>query len=174
MQHFADFGIVKQANKQLKKLNELKDYQKHREWDNQPKLGKTAQNMSDTLDYESPRKNTKKRASLKKDILSNSKNISGDMKKYVRNVNNNKQSNIDPLKKDYIKKSLVDLDQSSNPNFSDIRKTTDRAASPTNYLGFRTDPYKGYGGMMEESIPKNELMTSEGWVRGNKVKSKYE
>jgi hypothetical protein len=36
--------------------------------------------------------------------------------------------------------------------FTDVRRTDDPAASPTGYLGFRKDPYKGYGGMMEEPV----------------------
>ena len=45
--------------------------------------------------------------------------------------------------------------RNNKPNldaFTDVRKTDDIAASPTGYLGFRKDPYKGYGGMMEEPV----------------------
>jgi hypothetical protein len=36
--------------------------------------------------------------------------------------------------------------------FTDVRKTDDLAASRSGYLGFRKDPFKGYGGMMEEPV----------------------
>jgi hypothetical protein len=46
-------------------------------------------------------------------------------------------------------------------NFIDIRKVDDYAASPSGYLGFRTDPFKGYGGMMEEPVPTKKYKRTE-------------
>lgn len=45
-------------------------------------------------------------------------------------------------------------------DWSDIRKNLDSAINST-YLGFRKDPFKGYGGMMEEPIPINELYNTK-------------
>jgi hypothetical protein len=41
-------------------------------------------------------------------------------------------------------------------NYSEIRPTSDGAASASGYLGYQKDPYKGYGGMMEEPVPLEE------------------
>jgi hypothetical protein len=46
-------------------------------------------------------------------------------------------------------------------NFNDIRKVDDYAASPSGYLGFRNDPYKGLGGMMEEPVPVKKYKRTE-------------
>jgi hypothetical protein len=46
--------------------------------------------------------------------------------------------------------------RTNSPNYSEIRPTDDKAASVSGYVGYQKDPFKGYGGMMEEPVPLNE------------------
>ena len=124
MQHFANFGYIKQANKQLKRLNEVTSIPVV-----DGSLGKTAKYLSNN--YKTP-------PSEEIDFINRRKMATRAERKY--------------------KASLKEKILQGNPTpdtqgFSDIRKTDDYAASPSGYLGFRTDPYKGYGGMMEEPVP---------------------
>ena len=46
--------------------------------------------------------------------------------------------------------------RTDSPNYSEIRPTSDKAASVSGYVGYQKDPYKGSGGLMEEPVPLNE------------------
>lgn len=184
MQHFthfrsfeADFGYVKQANKQLKRLNELKNNS----------LGTVAESVasSDLKNVnlgEAKRKvnqnlTTSRRTGKKRDFYTENPDIQDkdvffdyeDTFPYITRGENRRQmrretglppvtrklknsedtssryDSIQPIKELQVKKLNRD-------DFTDIRRTKDTAASPTGYLGYRKDPYKGYGGMMEEPV----------------------
>ena len=184
MQHFthfrsfeADFGYVKQANKQLKRLNELKNNS----------LGTVAESVasSDLKNVnlgEAKRKinqnlTTSRRTSKKRDFYTENPDIQDkdvffdyeDTFPYITRGENRRQMRIETglppvsrkLKNSEDTSSRYDSIQPSKElqvkklnrdDFTDIRKTKDTAASPTGYLGYRKDPYKGYGGMMEEPV----------------------
>jgi hypothetical protein len=162
MQHFADFGIVKRANKQLKNMKEIQKTMPFR-------LGKiTAEAASENPDK-----------ALK--YLVGSDNRADSSKRLTRQKRS--LANIDPLTKPvgtvthpYYGNTFVEeynTQRPPNSNWSDVRKTNDKAASSTGYLGFRTDPYKGYGGMMEESIPLSDFPITKKYysrLTGNTVK----
>ena len=160
MEHFANFGYVKQANKQLKKIQELKELDVNRG------LGEQAERLvkSNTPKYMRNR-------NLKKDIPEEI----GTLRAVKRDDPNRYESMMAGQEGDYIyrggarrktnevlRKPKSYENVMYNPRtpelvpdkeaFSDIRKTKDTAASSTGYLGFRTDPYKGLGGMMEEPV----------------------
>ena len=185
MQHFANFGIVKQANKQLKNraINSL--------YRADPRNGLSESGVSD-------RKGIVKKANQAvKEAKQNPKEVAGYAKarefldERLNPVINGahpqaypKGLSHDPLKYNMMSEGQVVMGRGDNRTemrennpvlrkpksgeyypktrdrevvpdtngFSDIRKTDDHAASPTGYLGFRTDPYKGYGGMMEEPV----------------------
>jgi hypothetical protein len=150
MQHFthfrsfgADFGIVKQANKQLKKLKESKSL-----YDETESLGTLSEKL--VASGASPR--------LAKTKLTANRGF----------YRENKKGLPDPLlqsPRENITSTVTILENTPElptKDWSDIRKTGDTAASSTGYLGFRKDPYKGYGGMMEEPIPKEELFPNGG------------
>lgn len=134
MQHFVDFGYIKQANKQLKKINELS--KATGEGDYPKPLGQLAK-QTKNVEYQKEYLNRQLRQERRKKIY--------------------KQ---DPLSfpvsesRDLIRTKKLPLPEK---DWSDIRKTNDGGASTTGYLGFRKDPFKGYGGMMEEEIPFSEL-----------------
>ncbi|UQS94921.1 hypothetical protein Pam2_41 [Pseudanabaena phage Pam2] len=184
MQHFthfrsfeADFGYVKQANKQLKRLNELKNNS----------LGTVAESVasSDLKNVnlgEAKRKinqnlTTSRRTSKKRDFYTENPDIQDkdvffdyeDTFPYITRGENRRQMRIETglppvsrkLKNSEDTSSRYDFIQPSKElqvkklnrhDFTDIRRTKDTAASPTGYLGYRKDPYKGYGGMMEEPV----------------------
>jgi len=139
MQHFANFGYVKQQNKQLKNYIHSatmgSNATPHQIAGNTGWMG--ANQFKESTDPDLLR-------SYRKVIKENSK---------------------DPLTKrlgeDYIsvrKSPVENLDLSLlKKDWTDVRKTNDYTASPTGYLGFRTDPFKGYGGMMEESVPSEAI-----------------
>ena len=138
MQHFthfrsfeADFGYVKQANKQLKNLYETKPL-----YNSKQGLGDMAESLVGDSNV---------RVGIKKRTL--------DERKRGRRFNRAKQK--DELSFPYQKE--VGYETKPTKDFTDIRRTLDTAASPTGYLGYRTDPFKGYGGMMEEPIPLQDL-----------------
>ena len=134
MEHFANFGYVKQANKQLKRLEEMKSPYKGR------KLGEISDpSWSGTPAESVVRGNIAATRNKRKDSPFNAK-IRDDLKY--------------PYKKRMDISSEYRLDA---PEWSDVRKVKDDAASQSGYLGFRKDPFKGYGGMMEEAIPQNEI-----------------
>lgn len=132
MQHFANFGITRTANR-LKK----KEFQ----------LAQGNKNYLDNTGY---------------DIATHQKVRGGwadDTPMFLARQSmqwdGNKYKNDNPKAKVY-----VPSEKYSSPKhipitegFTDIRRVSDRTASPSGYLGFRTDPYKGYGGMMEEPVP---------------------
>jgi hypothetical protein len=134
MQHFSDFGVIKQTNKKLKKLEEMKSTYKGR------KLGEISDpSWSGTPAESVVRGNIDATRNKRKDSPFNAK--TRDDLKY-------------PYKKRMDISSEYRLDA---PEWSDIRKVKDDAASQSGYLGFRKDPFKGFGGMMEEAIPHNEI-----------------
>lgn len=136
MQHFVnfgtiDFGYVKAANKQLKRITDVKNGYRLG-------VGIKAQEYSNQK--------------VPKDVAK--RNFDG----MLADSREAKDYDLDPLresvKSSYIKKRISNAPELPKEGWSDIRKTDDRAASPSGYLGFRTDPHQGYGGMMEEPIPK--------------------
>ena len=184
MQHFthfrsfeADFGYVKQANKQLKRLNELKNNS----------LGTVAESVasSDLKNVnlgEAKRKinqnlTTSRRTSKKRDFYTENPDIQDkdvffdyeDTFPYITRGENRRQmrreTGLPPVSRklknsedtssryDFIQPSKeLQVKKLNRHDFTDIRRTKDTAASPTGYLGYRKDPYKGYGGMMEEPV----------------------
>lgn len=184
MQHFthfrsfeADFGYVKQANKQLKRLNELKNNS----------LGTVAESVasSDLKNVnlgEAKRKvnqnlTTSRRTGKKRDFYTENPDIQDkdvffdyeDTFPYITRGENRRQMRIETGLPPVTRKLKNSEDTSSRydsiqpikelqvkklnrDDFTDIRRTKDTAASPTGYLGYRKDPYKGYGGMMEEPV----------------------
>jgi hypothetical protein len=159
MQHFADFGYVRQANKQLKRLYDLQgtkiaipDKSRLNPATLETGLGNISGNL--TKDFDKGLINTIPKNTLNQVNLQLEEKLS--RKRAIRQSGLDKQ---DPLSRP-IRHSYNEYDAPAvlpKTGWSDIRKTDDRAASPTGYLGFRTDPYKGYGGMMEEPIPKPDL-----------------
>ena len=148
MQHFVNFGYVKQANNQLKRLNELKLGTgiagiKTSSGERVKSLGNIAKNQ-----VESPHKSN--------EIIQTALDSKiGSIRSYKQRSINKIDPLTKPIRESYREEPLpVTLPEQ---DWSDIRKTSDKAASSTGYLGFRKDPYKGYGGMMEESIPNAEL-----------------
>ena len=151
MQHFADFGIVKQANKQLKRLNEAKQAPSYL-MPNRSGLGQEAQHYADPKTFGDTLPFYSRAGAAKR-----KNNTRVEVSRQLKLDKDNSDSLLDPYVKPYEKVSLVAKKQ-TNPEWSDVRKVNDSAASKSGYLGFRTDPYKGYGGMMEEAIPDNELI----------------
>lgn len=133
MQHFINFGYVKQANKQLKRLQEMKSGLP-------TPIGKISEAASN-----SELRNV--RAGEAKQYL--------DSKIRGARYNRTSLSNQNDLSFPYKKENIPDTRKLEG--WSESRRTLDSAASPTGYIGFRTDPYKGYGGMMEEPIPLEDL-----------------
>lgn len=128
MQHFADFGYVRQANKQLKRMYETKI---------DPI---SAKNLGELSAKKYPP----------------DKEYFDSMLTRGRYTRKQDTSKVDPLTNPAKPSALVVGDKTNN-EWSEIRTTEDKAASPTTYLGYRKDPYKGYGGMMEEAIPSQDL-----------------
>jgi hypothetical protein len=142
MEHFADFGYVRDTNKQLKRLSQLSQAKFPERVVSQSGLGNLAKQQ-----VENPYRNTEK---IKTSLESRLGGVRAKDAWYDR---------LDPLSRP-IRHSYNEYDAPAvlpKTGWSDIRKTDDRVASPTGYLGFRTDPFKGYGGMMEEPIPKLDL-----------------
>lgn len=144
MQHFADFGYVRTANRQLKKLQEIKSRSPSMEG-----LGELAKSKYDRGE----------------DIINSRKEHSRmgrePLKDYLAT----------PLKRDTKENVAQDL-QIPKTGWSDVRQTSDNAVSKTGYSGFRTDPYKGYGGMMEEAIPIEDLYPNGFFKTINKYSSR--
>jgi hypothetical protein len=139
MQHFANFGYVKQANKQLKKLNEF---------DHRPT--KYSQDIAQ-LNSQFP-----------EEKAGNLNYISKLMSGVQKDTRALRKRRVDPLSvpinsKKQIQYRGLEPNQATKNNWSEIRKTRDSATSDSGYLGFQNDPYKGLGGMMEEAIPREEL-----------------
>jgi len=171
MEHFANFGVVKQANKQLRRLNELSIASKRDggvlSWGEGDSLGNVANLLAG-----------QKRAVTTPALKNHVENgvipyAKKDIKEKQRDYRYLKNIESDPLKTNYINEGVSYKIPSTSPNFTDIRKTDDLAASTTGYLGFRTDPHKGYGGMMEEAIPPEDLLLKKNWKRGEYLKQKY-
>jgi hypothetical protein len=134
MQHFADFGYIKQANKQLKRMYETK------------------------IDPISARN----LGELSAEKYPPDKQYFDSMLTRGRYTRKQKNDTTDPLTRPIV--TEVRTGQKSpeqlGKDWSDIRKNTDSAINST-HLGFRKDPYKGYGGMMEEAIPIDELYNTK-------------
>jgi hypothetical protein len=132
MQHFTNFGYIKTANKQLRNLYETQPL-----YSSKKSLGDTAANLVGASNV---------RVGIEKRSL--------DERKRGRRFNRARQK--DELSLPYQKE--IGYETKPTKDFTDIRRTLDTAASPTGYLGYRTDPFKGYGGMMEEPIPPQDLL----------------
>jgi hypothetical protein len=148
MQHFADFGYVRDTNKQLKRLNDLKGVRVS--IPNKSRLIPSARetglgNISGSV------KNSSKQ--VVQETLENKLSAARAVRQDALRL---QDPLTKPLKYSY-KEAALEPKELPTKDWSDIRKTDDTAASPTNYLGFRKDPYKGYGGMMEEPIPVQDL-----------------
>jgi hypothetical protein len=151
MQHFANFGYVKQANKQLKNLNDIKGAKiaiPDKSRLNPATIEKGLGNIANRLDNPSKLQKSKVEESLQ-DKLALARAVRQDSFRVNDPL-------IRPIKYSY-RNSILEPKELPTKDWSDIRKTDDTAASSTNYLGFRKDPYKGYGGMMEEPIPVQDL-----------------
>jgi len=145
MQHFTNFGIIKQANKQLKNIYESKTGGTHpNNLANPTSLGKlsgmTAKSIKQYPDEVDWVKNDAQ------ELLARGK----------RDRRTLRTREVDPLATP-AKPWELSAGDKTDKEWSEIRTTRDRAISPTTYLGFRKDPYKGYGGMMEEAIPSQDL-----------------
>lgn len=170
MQHFANFGITKQANKQLKRLYEMKATGKGE--------GRFPEGIGSVA---------------KTAAVLTSKGYPPDMSRYTDTVNRavrderyrrNEKSllNPDPLSgwrmpyndrdsaKGMIKKrqatprTISSTQDKSKPNlddFTEVRANKDPVIN-AGYLGFRKDPYKGYGGMMEEPVDYKKKIINRG------------
>jgi len=161
MEHFADFGYVKQANKQLKRLNESKNLSIGAlQGDG---LGEKAQDAVNRYF----RTGTSEAKKIK--IAKGYENI---LNGSLRHSRAEIKPQLDPLTKKYRKTiSNYIPENPSSDKWSDIRKTDDYAASNSGYLGFRTDPFKGYGGMMEEPVPKNDITLKNRSVIKGKIRN---
>ena len=142
MEHFANFGVVKKANKQLKKQQELKVVGSNDSGkiNNLRADKKNDANKYDNLGFGG------------QPIDSSSRTLwRGENRKSLKDrvLRKPKSSEELGLTEIYPRKNEV---VPNTKDFTDIRKTTDGFASETGYLGFRTDPYKGLGGMMEEPV----------------------
>jgi len=187
MQHFADFGVIKQQNKQLKRNAQLgkadeiytKKYgkgvedtlnEKLKPFGSQTKPANTLRVARESLKpYSFDTRdggNTLLKDEWYNDRGGNRTRLRKEagLPQLMRKPKGYEYKDLyapDPLKRDYVKTP-------DTKGFTDIRKTTDEAASPTGYLGFRTDSYKGMGGMMEEPVD----MVSTG-VRMPKARIRY-
>jgi hypothetical protein len=132
MQHFADFGITRTVNRLKKKQFQLDQGNK---------------NYLNNTGY---------------DIETHQKVMGGwadDTPMYLARQSmywdGNKYKNDNPKAKVYMPSEKYSTSKRIpiSEGFTDIRKVSDTAASPTGYLGFRKDPFKGFGGMMEEPVP---------------------
>lgn len=134
MQHFADFGYVKQANKQLKRIYETKI---------DPV---SARNLGELSAKKYPP----------------DKEYFNSMLTRGRYTRKQRNDTTDPLTRPIITEVRTEekSPEQLSRDWSDIRKNLDSAINST-YLGFRKDPFKGYGGMMEEPIPINELYNTK-------------
>jgi hypothetical protein len=165
MEHFANFGVVKAANKVKKKnsllqkgedlyssnsssakrlLDEGYDFENilrgHQQVPNNAMAWSRA-------NVELPQKSVKE---LPQYLASNSKGMMiGEARKTQRANQGLLSVKRKPKSGEYaeVRVNLPDYDA-----FTEVRKTDDIAASKTGYLGFRKDPFKGYGGMMEEPV----------------------
>lgn len=147
MKHFTNFGYVRDTNKQLKRLNDLQGVRV-----SIPNKSRLIPSTRETGLGNIAGRVTNSSKQVVQEALENKLSA-------ARAVRQDALRLQDPLTKP-IRHSYNEYDAPPvlpKTGWSDIRKTDDRAASPTGYLGFRTDPYKGYGGMMEEPIPKPDL-----------------
>lgn len=147
MEHFtsfyADFGIVKQANKQLKRLQEGKGG---------TGVGEVARTSALREKY------PESFEQIPRDTVKNEVNQNvGDNRRFRRTLDRQTDPLTKPVNLSYDFPRVKAEAKLPTKDFTEIRKTGDTAASESGYLGFRTDPYKGYGGMMEEAIPKTEI-----------------
>jgi hypothetical protein len=165
MEHFANFGVVKQANKQLKRLQDLKGGNIGQQAAHllSPTITEGEQNrilQSIPMSLNSLRRN--KRYASSGDSLGSykypemyegMKHKGQDFFRGMDRLEENKRKVFRNPRGDekYARARQSELIPDKE-SFNSIRKTDDRAASPTGYLGFRTDPYKGFGGMMEEPV----------------------
>lgn len=144
MQHFANFGYVRAANKQLKKIHEMQNYETF-PLDYGKRKGKSLGAVALNA------KNTGDKKMMQDYLLSNK-----------RDVRQGREILKDPLTRPIV--SEVRTGEKSpeqlGRDWSDVRKNSDPAINST-YTGFRTDPFKGYGGMMEEAIPIDELYNTK-------------
>lgn len=133
MKHFANFGYVKAANKQLKRLQEMKSGLP-------TPMGKISEAASNS-ELRGVRAGEAKRYLESK--------IQGA--RHSRASVSNKNDLSFPYKKEDVP------DSRKLEGWSESRRTLDSTAAPNGYLGYQKDPYKGYGGMMEEPIPMEDL-----------------
>ena len=161
MQHFthfgsleADFGYVKAANKQLKRLNEINrskpsDADVH-------KLGITAFDVTNGLSADRVKQG-----------------LDSGLKRYRTAQRQNKKDSLSSpfMSKIRERDNMVENEPIiPKTGWSDVRYTKDNAASNSGYLGFRTDPHQGYGGMMEEPLPLDELFPKGRYTVQGKTK----
>ena len=136
MQHFANFGAIRKANK-IKKKTWEKDSTGNSgatRWDiNEARSMRNEENPDPLASWQRPYNN----------------GLTARNKIAERRVNPRKISASNDLSK-------PNLDQ-----FTDVRPNEDYAIN-AEYLGFRKDPFKGYGGMVEEPVDYKKKITNRG------------
>lgn len=167
MEHFANFGVVKKANK-IKKNNFLlqkgEDLYASSEGSSVRRLLDDGYTL-DSLLYSHGRSPRDGMAWSRANVEFPQKPVK-ELPQYVATKNKARMLLGESRKAQRKAQDLPEVlrkpktgeysePRANKPNleaFTDVRKTEDRAASPTGYLGFRKDPFKGYGGMMEEPV----------------------
>jgi hypothetical protein len=163
MEHFANFGIVKQQNKLQKGIVDGLYQKAHNEkWTYNPAI---SDSRNDAIRSDYLKAAVKQKFSLyPKNKLGMDEFPSANTVKQGRYIRNYMPKSNDPLSEKRTVKSIL---KNNNDDWSDIRRVDDSAASNTKFLGFRKDPFKGYGGMMEEAVPANEVLTKNSRVTKN-------
>ena len=161
--HMAEFGVIKQQNKLQKGIVDGLYQKAHNEkWTYNPAIS--------DLENDNIRNNYLKTAVKEKFSLYPKNKLgidefpSANTVKQGRYIRNYMPKSNDPLSEKRTVKSIL---KNNTDDWSDIRRVNDSAASDTKFLGFRKDPYKGYGGMMEEPVPVNEMLTKNSRVTKN-------
>ena len=171
MQHFADFGYVKVANKKLKRLNALSTASAVEG----SSVGRQAQNTIDAL-AKNELTYTEHRPKVKYDIKDANTQVRRDrirqdrsaltdpLDSWQRPYNDSESAKQMIQKRQDAPRTISVGQDKSKPNlddFTDTRRNTDPAINAT-HLGFRKDPFKGYGGMVEEPVDYKKKIIGRG------------
>jgi len=148
MQHFADFGIVKQSNKSLKQMYESKTGGTHpNNLANPTSLGKLSDMTAKTTrQYPNEADWVKDDA---QELLTRGKRDRRTLRTREVDPLTRPLNTVNDYKTEMLNPKLDKID-----GFSEVRANNDPIYKyGSGYTGFRTDPFKGYGGMMEEEVP---------------------
>ena len=166
MQHFVNFGYVKAANKQLKRLHEMKGEAAFPQG-----IGSRAETAAVLTSKGFPQDmpqytKTANKAVSDERYRQNEKNItSPDPLSGWRMPYNDRESAKKIIqKRQNSPRTLGTAQDQSKPNlddFTDIRANKDPAIKAS-HLGFRKDPFKGYGGMVEEPVDYKKKLMNRG------------